>query len=725
MLGKKRLYGRRSWNGQRQTVAAAVLCTVMVLGMTPASNADPVSQQDIEQSRAEAAAASQDVAKLANQLSSSESELADLNNQLGGLRETGNQAIAKLNAATEEADAAQAKVVEARGRLDHSQSQISQAQQKLDDIARAAYNQGASSAPVTLAAGENSVADTLDRASYLRTASEKQKAVVDSLDRARTDAANTESQLRDLRNEADKKRAAAKDEKDRTMEAIRSAAGKIRDIQLKIQEIQNAREAAEGRLNAAKQRTEDLEAEKRAQERAEAEAKAKAAAEAAAAENAAQAEAASQANASSDTSNGEAAGDSASTASAAPSSAAATAPQAKTHNANLDEIDSLVAERQKAAAEAKEKTDAAVAVAEAARNKELVNADDADKAREEAADKTEHAAEAVKRVEDLTAKLQDATGDVDTNRTGNGAQGSSNIGSSSTSELNRMAIQGLTSSALSALVAGVRAKSADDPDAVGKALAAGNEAAKASYSAIVKYQKEQAEKQSQLAAAADTAVATTESEPSDSKSKDNNSKQSDDSTDSTGTLVTGLKNTSDSLERIEDGTDSTSVSATIGGTTTAMTTDADSSVVAASGSAEKRIEAVIARAKSQLGVTYAWGGGNAYGPTRGIRDGGVADSYGDYNRIGFDCSGLVVYAFHAAGISLVHYSGAQYTAGTQYPASQMKRGDLIFYGPGGAHHVAIYLGNGQMIEAPQSGDVVKISPVRYGGMTPMVTRLIS
>ena len=724
MLGKKRLYGRRSWNGRRQTVAAAVLCTVMVLGMTPASNADPVSQQDIEQSRAEASAASQDVAKLANQLSSSESELADLNNQLGGLRETGNQAIAKLNAATEEADAAQAKVVEARGRLDQSQTQISQAQQRLDDIARAAYNQGASSAPVTLAAGENSVADTLDRASYLRTASEKQKTVVDSLDRARTDAANTESQLRDLRNEADKKRATAKDEKDRTMEAIRSAAGKIRDIQLKIQKIQNAREEAEGRLNAAKQRTEDLEAEKRAQERAEAEAKAKAAAEAAAAENAAQVEVTSQANAS----NGKESEDSASTASTAPSTAATPASPANTQNANLDEIDSLVAERQKAATEAKEKTDAAVAVAEAARNKELVNADDADKAREEAADKTEHAAEAVKRVEELTAKLQDATGDVDTNRTGNGAQGSSNIGSSSTSELNRMAIQGLTSSALSALVAGVRAKSADDPDAVGKALAAGNEAAKASYSAIVKYQKEQAEKQSQLAAAADTAVATTESEPSDSKSKDNNSKQSDDSTDSTdstGTLVTGLKNTSDSLERIEDGTDSTSVSATIGGTTTAMTTDADSSVVAASGSAEKRIEAVIARAKSQLGVTYAWGGGNAYGPTRGIRDGGVADSYGDYNRIGFDCSGLVVYAFHAAGISLVHYSGAQYTAGPQYPASQMKRGDLIFYGPGGAHHVAIYLGNGQMIEAPQSGDVVKISPVRYGGMTPMVTRLIS
>ena len=54
----------------------------------------------------------------------------------------------------------------------------------------------------------------------------------------------------------------------------------------------------------------------------------------------------------------------------------------------------------------------------------------------------------------------------------------------------------------------------------------------------------------------------------------------------------------------------------------------------------------------------------------------------------------------------------------------MERGDLIFYGPNGHGHVAIYIGNGQMIESPQSGDVVKISPVRYNGMTPNVVRLL-
>jgi cell wall-associated NlpC family hydrolase len=136
------------------------------------------------------------------------------------------------------------------------------------------------------------------------------------------------------------------------------------------------------------------------------------------------------------------------------------------------------------------------------------------------------------------------------------------------------------------------------------------------------------------------------------------------------------------------------------------------------------VEAVIARALSKLGMPYAWGGGNGSGPTRGIRDGGVADSYGDYRKIGFDCSGLMVYAF--AGVeSLPHFSGYQYTAGRQVPLSQMRRGDMLFYGGyAGIHHVALYLGNGQMVEAPESGEVVRIAPVRYGGIMPYATRLI-
>ncbi|MBE8525577.1 C40 family peptidase [Amycolatopsis sp. H6(2020)] len=145
---------------------------------------------------------------------------------------------------------------------------------------------------------------------------------------------------------------------------------------------------------------------------------------------------------------------------------------------------------------------------------------------------------------------------------------------------------------------------------------------------------------------------------------------------------------------------------------------------APSGPVGTSVEAVIARALSKLGMPYAWGGGNASGPTRGIRDGGVADRYGDYNKIGFDCSGLMIYAF--AGIrSLPHYSGYQYSSGRQVPLSQMRRGDLLFWGgPGGIHHVALYLGGGQLIEAPQSGLRVRVAPVRYGGIMPYATRLV-
>lgn len=137
------------------------------------------------------------------------------------------------------------------------------------------------------------------------------------------------------------------------------------------------------------------------------------------------------------------------------------------------------------------------------------------------------------------------------------------------------------------------------------------------------------------------------------------------------------------------------------------------------------VELVIDRGMSQLGVPYSWGGGDENGPTKGIRDGGVADSYGDYNKVGFDCSGLMIYAFAGLGISLPHYTGYQYTAGKQVPSSDMKRGDMLFYGPNASQHVALYLGDGKMLEAPQSGSVVKVSPVRYDGMTPYAVRMVS
>jgi cell wall-associated NlpC family hydrolase len=127
-------------------------------------------------------------------------------------------------------------------------------------------------------------------------------------------------------------------------------------------------------------------------------------------------------------------------------------------------------------------------------------------------------------------------------------------------------------------------------------------------------------------------------------------------------------------------------------------------------------EYVIRRAGSQIGVPYSWGGGTAAGPSRGIDSGA--------GTTGFDCSGLILYAFAGVGIRLPHYSGSQYEMGRKIPASQMRRGDVIFYGPGGAQHVTLYLGAGKMLEAPYTGSDVHISDVRTSGMTPYVIRYI-
>lgn len=127
-------------------------------------------------------------------------------------------------------------------------------------------------------------------------------------------------------------------------------------------------------------------------------------------------------------------------------------------------------------------------------------------------------------------------------------------------------------------------------------------------------------------------------------------------------------------------------------------------------------EYVIKRGMAQMGVPYSWGGGNAAGPSRGIDSGA--------GTVGFDCSGLMLYMFAGVGIKLDHYTGSQYNSGRKIPSSQMRRGDMIFYGPNASQHVAMYLGEGQMLEAPYTGSVVKISPVRTSGMTPYVTRMI-
>jgi peptidoglycan DL-endopeptidase RipA len=119
-----------------------------------------------------------------------------------------------------------------------------------------------------------------------------------------------------------------------------------------------------------------------------------------------------------------------------------------------------------------------------------------------------------------------------------------------------------------------------------------------------------------------------------------------------------------------------------------------------------------------LGTPYAWGGGTYSGPSYGVN--GPGAGFADGSVFGFDCSGLALWGWAQVGTYLPHYSGYQYNSGSYHPSpGNLLPGDLVFWSydgsAGGIHHVAIYLGSGQVVQAPESGDVVKISAMWFGG----------
>jgi len=171
-------------------------------------------------------------------------------------------------------------------------------------------------------------------------------------------------------------------------------------------------------------------------------------------------------------------------------------------------------------------------------------------------------------------------------------------------------------------------------------------------------------------------------------------------------------------------------------------------IASADSTRQQAINLVIQRALSQRGVPYAYGGGNTAGPSLGTASVDTPAVAADANlgtdplssnvglnlspvapapeprvsRVGFDASGLVVYAFGGVGIKMPRSSGEQYKVGRKILPSQALPGDLIFYGPDGSQSVAMFVGNGQMVEA--TDPAVTVSPVRTNGMTPYLTRII-
>ncbi|WP_432105881.1 C40 family peptidase [Streptomyces sp. bgisy091] len=121
--------------------------------------------------------------------------------------------------------------------------------------------------------------------------------------------------------------------------------------------------------------------------------------------------------------------------------------------------------------------------------------------------------------------------------------------------------------------------------------------------------------------------------------------------------------------------------------------------------------AAVNAAEAQLGTPYSWGGGNANGPSKGscCSPNGISGA----STTGFDCSGLVLYAYAEAGIHLPRTAAAQYAESEPVGPGEMRPGDLVFYGTSAAsiHHVGIYVGDGWIINAPRPGAEVRYDPM--------------
>ena len=114
--------------------------------------------------------------------------------------------------------------------------------------------------------------------------------------------------------------------------------------------------------------------------------------------------------------------------------------------------------------------------------------------------------------------------------------------------------------------------------------------------------------------------------------------------------------------------------------------------------------AVLATGTSLIGTPYSWGGGSIGGATRGTDQGS--------NTVGFDCSSFVQYAFARVGVMLPRTTYAQINCGVGVDPMQAQPGDLLFFGsPIAPHHVAIYMGKGQMIQAPHTGATIGVTGV--------------
>ena len=537
--------------------------------------------------------------ELVTAVSRAQANVDELNLGLGSLQESVNQALVDLHDKQAQAEQARRGADEAKRRLDEAQASVEKLRAELEELTRSQYR-GATAESLTALAGAEDQRDVLDRSLFLRQRTDEKKAKLEEAERARAEAANDESVLREASDLA--ATAAADAEQAETnarelLEANRAA----------LAESVAERDAAQSELASAERELAAQRSEAAATTEAAGQQAAGTDAEAAAPEEASQGEAAANAEVVAEV-NAEA------PAEAAPAEAAESGVVAAPYAGASDIPD-----------EVKAAVSQAVIDAVAAKVQEIAPGAP-----------TPSSAQ----LEEAVRTAVQAAGDLDM--------------ASMSSQLQLPDISPETIAAAAAIAAGV--------GLVG-------------------------------------AVAVNHT------SLENPFGSSTGQVDQIATaFAEGLSSVSGQAQQLAGVLPE--IATAVGVSEAAQLTQPGSSA---------QIEAVIARAESQIGVPYVWGGGDANGPTTGVNGGSLS---------GFDCSGLVLYAYSAAGVSLPHYTGYQYQRGTQVPASEAKRGDLLFWGPGGSQHVAIYLGDGMMIEAPQTGMNVQITPVRWSGMTPNAVRLL-
>ena len=691
--------------GRRRSALATVLCTMLAAtlmalsaGQAGAAPPEPVnpSDSDIQSSQNQADSAAAEVGRLAGLISKTEGDIDRLRGNLELKGEQAKAAILNVQLANQDAADAQAQAVQAAQEVKAAQAAVAKAQQNAADFAAASFRQGSVVGSLSSFMDATDATEVLSRQQLLEQVSANQSSVIAKLESARVRAANADSQARQSRDQAkaaqDQAAAAqklAQTAQQEAADAYASGQQQLNAMQDQLQQQQDAYVEAMGKVADLKEKRQayiDWLAAKRAEEeqmRQLAAEQARVAAEKAAAEKAAEEKAAEEQR------QAQLEAERAQAAQVAAEQAAekAAAEKAAKEKAEADRIAQQKEAEAKAAEEKAAQTKAA-----------------ADKAAAERAKQAQAAAE--KQRKDKEAQLQ--------------AQRQAQ--QQEAARIKKLEESKYYADCGAAELAGVSPIKKGSPgyrvgldrngngvacEALSDSAAQPGNQAPAKTSTPSKPVTPAPPKEVYYASCAEAELA------------------------GVSPIKRGQPGYRTALDRNGNGVACEVLSDSGGGSGSSGGGKPDQSgnngVPSDRGGSASRNpgtwsaskgQAAVAAAKRWVGTPYSWGGGNTVGPTTGIC--GPDGAWNDCHITGFDCSGLTSYAWAQAGVSIVALSATQYWQGQHVSQSNLLPGDLLFYAndtsdPGTIHHVAMYIGNGQMIEAPYSGAYVHITGAKFSG----------